>query len=120
MVCSETVSVKQLRARPEFQSGNGVTEGERVGEAEPSRLEAAIPAGGSGKQTPAAAPTPASLARLLPETLLGGRETGDATGGGERGWKRFEPLQDKHSEKLKKSGPITLAMGKKLALGTAF
>lgn len=91
-----------------------------MGEAEPSRLEAMIPAGGSGKQTPVAAPTPASLPRLLPETLRGGRETGDATGGGERAWKRFEPLQDKHSEKPRKPGPLTLAMGKKLASGAAF
>ena len=27
MVCTETVSVNQLRARPELLSGNGVTEG---------------------------------------------------------------------------------------------
>lgn len=38
MVCTETVSVNQLRARPELLSGNGVTEGGMEGEAEPSGL----------------------------------------------------------------------------------
>lgn len=72
----ETVSVNQLRARPELLSGNGVTEGGMEGKAEPSRLEAAVPAGGSGKQTPAAALVPASLPRPHPETLCRKRDQG--------------------------------------------
>ena len=77
MVCMETVSVNQLRARPELLSGNGVTEGGMEGKAEPSRLEAAVPAGGSGKQTPAAALVPTSLPRPHLETLC--REEGPGT-----------------------------------------
>lgn len=89
MLCLETLSVNQFRARPELPSGNGVTDGGMVRQ-DPEGLCERGRAQRGGRHSPcrgvrAIQAAPPSTLTVCPETPLRGKETGGkGAGGGER------------------------------------
>lgn len=110
MDCLEEVSVNQLQARPESPSGNEVTEGEKGSTGARGCVRETEP----GREAPSLQRPPRSSLPVCPgpspRPCWG--EKGQATVQEEKGPRRLQTLQDKHTEKLEESRPIALAMGK--------